>query len=76
MIDGEIRIGDDEFFVILDDDLFEKFLQHGEEYFDDPMMRRAYMQIQMVRNIMHKAEQARLHNEAIQAKYNVTHRLL
>lgn len=68
MIDGEIHISDEDFFIQLDDDLFEKFLQLGEDYFDDPMMRRAYLQIQYTREITALAKTARTENEAMQAK--------
>lgn len=63
----EEKISDEAFFPRLDNDLFEKFLLHGEEYFDDPMMRRAYLQIQNVREAKQRAEVARRENEAFQA---------
>lgn len=62
----EQRIGDDEFFPRLDEDLYDKFLALGEKYFDDAMMRHAYIQIQNVREAKQRAIEARKLNEAIQ----------
>ena len=61
------RISDDEFFPRLDEDIYQKFLALGEKYFDDAMMRHAYLQIQNVREAKARAERARKINEEIQA---------
>ncbi len=61
------RINDDDFFPRLDEDLYDKFLSLGEDYFDDPMMRHCYLQIQYCREIKLRAIQARKINEAMQA---------
>lgn len=66
------KISDEDFFSRLDDDLFEKFLCLGEEYFDDPGMRHAYLQIQNTRDAKQRAEVARRENKAIQARLGYT----
>jgi hypothetical protein len=62
----EQRISNDEFFPRLDEDIYIKFLELGEKYFDDAMMRHAYLQIQNVREAKARAEIARKINEEIQ----------
>ncbi len=59
------EISDDEFFDALDKDLYEKFLSLGEEYFDDAMMRWAYLRIQAAREAKKRAELARAENERL-----------
>lgn len=70
----EDKITDDDFFPRLDEDLYQKFLAHGEKYFDDAYMRRAYIQIQGVREAKKRAEIARAENERIQLESKKRHR--
>ncbi|MFO0862441.1 MAG: hypothetical protein U0516_01860 [Candidatus Saccharibacteria bacterium] len=62
------EISDEKFFKALDKDLYEKFLSRGEEYFDDAMMRWAYLRIQAAREAKKRAELARLENTRIQSE--------